>query len=150
MDMFNQPSIKPQEEGTFQAFPVHSVPRTGVETFIEAFALVDGQLQRDRVPSNPTVASPDSIGRGRVMYDIYCAVCHGADGNAGTPVTLRGMPAPPIRLMLPILTDAHLYNKIRYGGPIMPAYGFQTTRVERWDMVNYMKSVQFGKGTAQR
>ena len=42
-------------------------------------------------------------------------------------------------------SEAHLYNKIRYGGPIMPAYGFQTSQTERWNMVNYMKSQEFGK-----
>ena len=34
LDMFNQASIKPQEEGSFQNFPAHSVPRTGAEPFI--------------------------------------------------------------------------------------------------------------------
>jgi hypothetical protein len=62
-----------------------------------------------------------------------------------TPVVQRGMPAPPIAMLLTVLTEAHLYNKARYGGPLMPAYGFQTTRQERWDLVNYMKSAEFGK-----
>ncbi len=55
------------------------------------------------------------------------------------------MPAIPIKPLVVAFTEAHLYNKIRYGGPIMPPYGFQTTRKERWDMVNYMKSQDFGK-----
>ncbi len=60
------------------------------------------------------------------------------------------MPAPPIRVLLTIMSDAHLYNKIRLGGPIMTAYGFQTTQMERWDMVNYMKSADFGKETTEQ
>ena len=150
LDMFNQPSIKPQEEGSFQTFPANSVPRRGAEPFIDAVAMVEGQLQRDLVPTNPTNTTPDSVARGRVLYEIYCAVCHGKDGMAGTPVTKKGMPAPPVKMLIPIYSEAHLYNKIRYGGPIMPAYGFQTSRADRWDMVNYMKSPHFGQGTTQQ
>jgi len=148
-DMFNQASIKPQEEGTVQAFPEDSVPRSGVEPFIPPTAMVNGRLARDVMPVNPKPSTPDSVVRGKVLYETYCGVCHGNTGEANTAVTKKGMPAPPIKAMLSFLTEPHLYNKILYGGPIMPAYGFQTSRQDRWDMVNYLKSPQFGKGGSQ-
>ena len=149
LDMFNQPSVKPQQEGTIQAFPQDSVPRKGVEPFIEATALVNGQLQRDLEPQNPTRVTPASIKRGKFIYETYCAVCHGLAGEANTPVGQRGMPAPPINGLIPLLSEPHLYNKALYGGPLMPPYGFQTSQLDRWDMVNYMKSPQFGQGGSQ-
>lgn len=149
LDMMDQPSVKPQEPGTFQRFPTDSVPRTGAEPVIAATAIRDGKLLRDQIPLNPTQATPASLARGRVLYETYCGVCHGNKGEAGTPVTKKGMPAPPIGAMLGFLTEPHLYNKIRYGGPIMPSYGYQTSRQDRWDMVNYMKSPRFGKGGPQ-
>ena len=150
LDMFNQPSLKPQEEGTIQNFPADSVPRSGSEPFIGMVEMAGNQLRRDVEPANPTQATPESIARGRFVYDTYCAVCHGKDGMAGTPVTLRGMPAPPIQPMLPVLSDPHLYNKTRFGGPLMPPYGSQTTKQERWDLVNYMKSAEFGKDVSRQ
>lgn len=149
LDMFNQPSIKPQEVGTVQQFPVDSVPRSGAEPFIPPTAIVNGILLRDQMPKNPTQPTAESLARGQVLFETFCGVCHGNQGTGGTPVTLKGIPAPPIGAMFPFLTGPHLYNKIRYGGPIMPAYGFQTSIQDRWDMVNYMKSPQFGKGGPQ-
>jgi len=149
LDMFDQPTIKPQEVGTFQNVPPYSVPRTGAEPFIAATAMENNALLRDQIPKNPTQATAQSLANGRVLFETYCGVCHGNTGEAGTPVTQKGMPAPPIKAMLGFLSEPHLYNKIRYGGPLMPTYGFQTSQQDRWDMVNYMKSPEFGKGGSQ-
>lgn len=144
MDMVNQPSIKPQEVGTFEQFPVDSVPRTGVEPEVPNVSNANGLL-RDQMPANPVKATEASIADGRKIFNIYCAACHGQDGKAQTPVAAKGMPAVPIDALRLAFSEAHLYNKMRYGGPIMPSYGFQTSQKERWDMVNYLKSADFGK-----
>jgi len=145
LDMIDQPSIKPQQVGTFQNLPPDSVPRTGVEPFISAEAKTGNQLTRDVLPKNPRPATPESLAQGKVMYEIYCAACHAANGMGMTPVTQKGMPPMPVAVMVPALSEAHLYNKALYGGPLMPSYGFQTSAKDRWDIVNYMKSPQFGK-----
>lgn len=147
LDMVNMPHLKPQEEGTIQTFPVDSVPRSGREAHIPARAMRRGRLLRDLEPQNPTRtdAMRASIASGRERYAIYCAVCHGSKGEGNTTIVQRGMPAPPITSLVGILSEAHLYNKIRYGGALMPAYGYQTTIKERWDLVNYMKSAEFGQ-----
>ena len=145
LDMVNQPSIKPQESGTLQNFPQDSVPRTGVEPFISAEARSGNQLTRDVLPKNPMQATPESLAHGKLMYETYCAACHAANGMGMTPVTQKGMPPIPVVAMVAGLTEAHIYNKALYGGPIMPTYGFQTSARDRWDIVNYMKSAQFGK-----
>jgi mono/diheme cytochrome c family protein len=145
LDMVNQPSIKPQEVGTLQNFPADSVPRTGVEPFLAPEAKTGNQLSRDVLPKNPVQATPESIARGKFLYETYCAACHAVNGMGVTPVTQKGMPPVPVKLMVPALSEAHLYNKALYGGVIMPSYGFQTSAKDRWDIANYMKSPQFGK-----
>lgn len=144
LDMFNSPGIKPQEVGTFQRFPTDSVPRQGVEPEVPNITNEAGLL-RDQIPHNPVTATPESIARGRKIFEIYCAACHGKDGKAQTPVVSRGMPAPPIDALRLAFTEAHLYNKMRYGGPLMPSYGFQTNQQDRWNTVNYLKSQNFGQ-----
>jgi mono/diheme cytochrome c family protein len=145
LDMVNQPSVKPQETGTFQNFPADSVPRQGVEPFIGADAKIGSQLARDVMPKNPTPASPGSLAHGKFLFDTYCAACHATNGMGMTPVTQKGIPPIPIAVMVPGLSESHIYNKALYGGPIMPSYGFQTSAKDRWDIVNYVKSAQFGK-----
>lgn len=144
LDMVNQPSIKPQEVGTFERFPTQSVPTTGVEPDVGMGTNANGLL-RDQFPKNPVPATAASIADGKKIFDIYCAACHGKNGKAQTPVAAKGMPAIPIDQLRLVFSEAHLYNKIRYGGPIMPTYGFQIARKERWDVVNYLKSPDFGK-----
>jgi mono/diheme cytochrome c family protein len=145
LDMVDQQSVKPQEVGTFQNFPDHSVPRTGVEPFIGPDATSGGKPTRDVLPKNPVQATAQSLAHGKFLFETYCAACHANNGMGMTPVTQKGIPPIPIAVMVPTLSEAHIYNKALYGGAIMPSYGFQTSAKDRWDIVNYVKSAQFGK-----
>lgn len=140
MDMVNQKSLKPQAEGTIQAFPLDSVPRTGVEVGLKD---PESEAQRSAGPKNPTQATVASVAHGKVMYETYCGTCHGVDGQAGTPVSEKGLFAPPLVDVYPARNESFIYNKIRYGGPIMPSYAIQTSPNDRWDIVNYLKSKPF-------
>jgi hypothetical protein len=116
-DMVDQQSLKPQEEGTLQNLPPYSVPRTGVEPFIPESAMVGGKSARDVMPKNPEPKTPESIANGKVVFETYCAACHARDGMGVTPVTQKGMPPIPLALMVPSLSEPHIYNKDLYGGP---------------------------------
>lgn len=166
-DMFDGKSIKPQEAGTYQQAPKGAVPVRVVlgkiqriyDPFIPAVA-GDGSgaegHPREHRPKNPTQATPDSVERGRILYNTYCAACHGTDGLANTVAVQKGVPAPPIVAIVKIPTaQSHLYNKIKYGSffqepkGFMPAFGAQTSVRDRWDMVNYLTSEGFGKEITQ-
>jgi len=154
-DMFNGKSIKPQEQGTYQKFPEQSVPvRRVLGKMKTIYDPVVPEGERWSKPKNPGKATPASIVKGRWLFNTYCAICHGQDGLANTVPVQKGMPAPPIAGIFASKSpemETHLYNKIRYGSffqnprGVMPAYGFQTSVKDRWDMVNYMMSPQFGK-----
>jgi len=166
-EMYDGKSLKPQEEGSYQKFPKSSVPVRVIlgkvvkiyDPFIPAVAGDGSGVKgnpREFSPKNPTQSSVDSVQRGQALYNTYCAACHGEDGQSQTVVVEKGVPAPPITAFFQMPTAApHLYNKIKYGSffqeprGFMPSYGAQTSVRDRWDMVNYMMSATFGKGSSQ-
>lgn len=144
-DMMNQPSVKPQEgyEAT-RPFPAHSVPVTGIPTKVH-------NREEAKDLKNPTPPTEASIKRGRTLFRIYCAACHGLTGGANSPVTAK-IGAISLRddYVQKQLTEGWIFGTITFGSAIMPAYGDPMDRddrrgandltvPERWDVVNYVK-----------
>jgi mono/diheme cytochrome c family protein len=95
--------------------------------------------------SNPVPATAKSIENGKRFFQIYCAVCHGTDGKGMGPVASKFVPPPDItQAFFRARTDGFLYETIRRGGPLMPGQGEALSSKERWDIVNYLRSLQEG------
>lgn len=114
--------------------PPGTVPREGAELVVarEAYA----------TRKNPVPADPASLARGQKLYDIYCTPCHGPGGKGDGLVTPRFIP-PPDLTSAPVQakTDGHFSYYIGYGGAVMPAYGEALSVADRWDLVNYLRSL---------
>lgn len=141
LDMYNMPSMKPQQgyRGRLFTYPEGTVPRGGKElpmTRDEA----DGQL------SNPIEMSDESVRKGRFAYVNHCATCHAIDGAGQTPVAEKlmegGAAVPNLQFVMSYRSEGFVYATIRNGGVNMPPYGAQTTIEERWHIVNYIRSLQ--------
>lgn len=144
-DMMNQKSIKPQEQT--RAFPSRSVPVTG----IPSSQWEDRDATTDLV--NPHAATPESMAKGKKLFRIYCAACHGLTGRAESEVAARGMPANDLTddYVQTELTEGWVFGTITFGSAIMPPYGRPGDQDgeargsndlsidERWDVVNYVK-----------
>ena len=142
-DMMNQPSIKPQE-GPMVPFPERSIPVGGIPTKVanreEAKPLV-----------NPIAATSESINKGRTLFKIYCAACHGLTGAADSPVSPKiGAISLVDDYVQQNLTEGWVWGTITFGSYVMPAYGVPRGRddnrgsddlnvEERWHVVNYVK-----------
>lgn len=135
-DMFNQPSLKPQEQPI--TYPTGTIPTRGKEA---AMTREDADTQL----TNPIVSSPESIARGKHVYVNHCLACHGVDLKSETPVakklSAKGA-VPPDLTLVTYRSDGFIYGTIRNGGINMPAYGPQTSTRDRWDMINYIRSLQ--------
>jgi mono/diheme cytochrome c family protein len=97
---------------------------------------------------NPIPADSASVNRGRIQYQINCAVCHGPAGLGNGPVVKYGLFPPAIGAAAnPAggFTDGYIFGIIRNGRGIMPSYN-RIEEADRWDIVNYVRTLQ-GKGT---
>jgi mono/diheme cytochrome c family protein/peroxiredoxin len=51
-------------------------------------------LREDRAGADPAAANADLVKRGRVVYGVYCAACHGTDGHGDGPSAAQLKPPP--------------------------------------------------------
>ena len=88
-----------------------------------------------------------SIERGKDRYDIYCAVCHGAEGLGDGPVASSLANAVRNLTDQRVLdqSDGWMYAVIVNGfGALMPGYGGRILQEDRWHIVNYVRTLQGG------
>ena len=81
---------------------------------------------------------------GQLMFERHCAVCHGPQGKGNGPIIGQGkFPFAP-DLTLPTTrgrSDGYVYAVIRAGRGLMPSYGPRTNHLERWAIVEYVRSL---------
>lgn len=107
-------------------------------------------LARVDALENPVPADARSLARGEVLFARNCAACHGATGQAESPMT----EVWPLLLAYPLTaavtvdrSDGYLFGIISAGRANMPAYGQRIPYWDRWDVVNYVRTLQ-GAGAA--
>ncbi|MEM7280421.1 MAG: c-type cytochrome [Pseudomonadota bacterium] len=143
-DMRDQPSVKPQETQVTTA-PA-AVPAGGKELVqkpTDLTNLVNSRLAAGADLENPHPRTPESVNRGKQVYDLHCLVCHGSDGHGGGAVGKKFVP-PPMDLTLQyvqIQPDGQLFFTISRGSIAMPYYRDVITQEDRWHIVNYIKNV---------
>jgi mono/diheme cytochrome c family protein len=146
-DMVDQPSVKPQE--TQVADNASSVPVTGKAGYPppkDIIELVRARLEAGRTLVNPIPKSPESLARGREMYERHCIVCHGPQGRGNGPVGQKFVPQP-MELnfdYVQLQPDGQIFYTISHGSIAMPFYRDAIAVEDRWHLVNFIKEV-FGE-----
>jgi mono/diheme cytochrome c family protein len=130
--MMKQPAFQPM----YDPLPVvtDTVPLEGA-----AYTLVLG------VEPNPVTADQASLTRGAELYQIDCALCHGNDGKGNGPMAthLKNKPYDLTSLPVQSFTDGGIFYVISTGVPEkMPALNENLTVPERWDVVNYVRTLK--------
>ncbi len=149
IDMADQPAIEPQHpvrDGAMMPFPARSVPVTGIPTEYR-------NREETRELKNPFSANDaDSIAEGRMLFKVYCAVCHGRAGAGGAQVGMKIGAIPLVdSYVQDFLTEGWIFGTITFGSALMPAYGIPSSRAdrrgsndlsvkERWHVVNYVRN----------
>ena len=146
-DMRNQPSVKPQEmlvQMSAESVPVSG--RYGYPPPKDVIELVRARLEAGRTLQNPVRKSPESLARGRELYDRHCIVCHGEQGRGNGPVGQKFVPQP-MELnfdYVQLQPDGQIFYTISHGSLAMPHYREAVAPEDRWHLVNFIKEV-FGE-----
>jgi len=151
-DMHNQPRHEPLEESQFFADGMASRPMV-------AGTIARGQLVPDNMrfagvssAAEVTDAFPFEITkadlkRGKQRFEIYCAVCHGATGDADGMIVQRGFTKPP-SFHEQRLKDApvgHFYNVMTNGLGAMYSYNDRVFPEDRWRIAAYIRVLQLSQ-----
>jgi mono/diheme cytochrome c family protein len=102
---------------------------------------------RDAVKKSPLPPTHERLRRGRELFNIHCAVCHGEDGYGNGIVVRRGFPAPPSYHSdrLRNAPDGHIFDVITNGYGMMYPLRSQVAVRDRWAIVNYIRALQLGQ-----
>lgn len=155
--MEHQPKPRPQGASTFFADgradrvpPAHTVARGMLRLDDHKYAGKSGDAFAKGFPTGVTVDAK-LLARGRDRYDIYCAVCHGANGD-GNGITKRyGMGATPTYHddRLRTMAEGEIYSTITNGKNTMLPYADKLSPDDRWAVVAYVRALQRAQqGTA--
>ncbi|HEU0293934.1 MAG TPA: copper resistance protein CopC [Anaerolineales bacterium] len=95
---------------------------------------------------NPIPPNKESVAAGQNLYTTYCVPCHGVSGLGDGPVglTLNPRPADLRQHAIPgIHTDAQLFEWITNGfpGSQMPPFKTTLSDTDRWNLVNYIRTL---------
>ncbi|HXJ30732.1 MAG TPA: cytochrome c [Gemmatimonadales bacterium] len=148
--MRHQRSIRPY------AMPRGSVPGTVPVTGVEPDSL--GPVAAEKL-SNPRTRTSESLNRGKWEYETYCLVCHGPTGHGDGPISsASGGPFVGVRSLVTDTvarrSDGYIYGVLVHapsmGRGLMPIYGDKVHGADRWDLVNYVRSLQLEAGARGR
>jgi mono/diheme cytochrome c family protein len=93
--------------------------------------------------SNPIISDQHSVAAGKVVYRKQCQSCHGALGKGDGPGAndLKVMPSDLSDSGLWSESDGALFWKITHGRKPMPAFSKLLTDEQRWQVVNYIRTL---------
>lgn len=98
------------------------------------------------IPDNPVPADKVSLDRGYHLFQRNCALCHGEAGHGDGPITQYWNPEmrKPANLTdarMKTMSDGTLYITISNGYGAMPPLRENLDVRERWDVVNFVKTL---------
>lgn len=151
-DMVDSPALKaqapPPDLGKDRAFDPLPPEETIARGYLpDRFAATpDDSLRAGEELASPLPAILDSrlLARGKQVFEVFCAPCHGPAGLGDGPVTRRGVPAPPSLLAdrARAMKDGQMFHVITRGQNTMPPYASQVERDDRWKVIGYIRSLQ--------
>ncbi len=101
------------------------------------------QLAKDSL-KNPVQYTAENLEKGKALYGIYCAICHGDKGNGKGHLVKREkiLGVPSYDDIGRAITQGSIYHVMYYGINSMGSYAAQTSIEERWQIVQYVQKLK--------
>ena len=91
---------------------------------------------------SPLDLNDENFKKGKELYAVYCAVCHGSKGDGQGILMTRekflGIPSYADR----DITDGSIYHVLMYGKNLMGSHASQVDSKERWQISQYVLSLR--------
>jgi mono/diheme cytochrome c family protein/membrane-bound metal-dependent hydrolase YbcI (DUF457 family) len=89
-------------------------------------------------------ASQESIQRGKSLFSIDCAMCHGAGGDGNGPVAslLQTKPVDLTSADVQSMSASEIFLVITQGKDVMPSIAESLPVEDRWDVINYVYTLK--------
>ena len=127
--------------------PVNRLPVAGTVSRSGAVAYNLPNNNKGYESAKATLKSPlevteTNLSKGKELYGIYCAVCHGTKGDGNGILSQRdkfnGIPNYKDR----DVTEGSIYHVIMYGRNLMGSHASQLKYKERWQVVQYVEKLR--------
>ena len=103
----------------------------------------NGLLNLSSLVKNPLgpLTKVDSLEASR-LFNINCAVCHGAKAEANGPLAAKVGGVKNIITASPGYSDGRIFFVMNYGQNNMGSYASQLSREQRWRIVQYIRTLE--------
>lgn len=95
---------------------------------------------------NPEFPTAETLSRGKAVYSIFCAGCHGDKGAGDGPLFTGGLYPLKPRILTgnaaDKLKDGEIFHSITLGFGSMGAHGSQIRTEDRWKVVLHIRGLQ--------
>jgi mono/diheme cytochrome c family protein len=104
----------------------------------------EGRAEATAQLQNPLPYTEDNLAKGRALYTIYCAICHGDKGDGKGPLVEREkfLGVPSYDAAGRNITEGGVYHTQYYGLNAMGSYASQTSIEERWLITHYVMNLK--------
>ena len=143
--------LEPEQRQALQAFLEPRAPGidAGTTSLRESLSFLNEWLAGapDYDPAFPnadlTYVAQTMATAGERLFVVYCTPCHGASGKGDGLVATKFVPPADLTSadLQKARTDGYWQSYLSVGGAIMPSYAEALSPVERWHVVNYLRTL---------